>query len=524
MTRRRGNTGVWSWCVAVAVVVGAAAAGWAEIPFDPLEPLPDDAPFVLPRGFRQELVAYRNDPVNTLSSRGNWDMMTLNMDGTDEEGRYLLRSHETGSNAGVSRTDFVTGKTEMIVADPNFGAFDPAYWTPWNTLLTAEEWSGQGRLYEITNPLAPVGSVNIVQRTAIPLVSQEGLAFDRAGNLYFIDESNTGGLYKFVPTNPLSPDALVAGQSFVLRDLDSGDGTNVGLAQWVPITDVDGNPFPPEFGITDPFDNSQINRPGRRAADDVGASNYARPEDLEMGVLADGSEVLYMAVTSTHQVFSVQLDVDDARNAQVRVFADRNTVDAATGQQVGGDLAFVDNLATDGDGNLYIVEDNEPGDVWFAEDVDRDGVAERVALWATLTAPGSEPTGLFFDPRNPDIAYINVQHPSTPLGDATFRIIAPPLGDMDFDSDVDFDDISAFALGLIDADAYRQTYGVDATAKGDINDDGQLDFDDISGFVALLSGEPPTATGAVPEPSSAALALLTAVAVAAVGGRKPPRV
>jgi len=510
--------------IVLLALAATGATAVAEIPFDPLETLPDDAPFVLPPGYRQELVAYRNDPVHTLSSRGSWDMVALNIDGTDDAGRFLFRSHETGSNAGVSRTDFSTGLTEVIVADPDFGAFDPAFWTPWNTLLTAEEWSGEGRLYEITNPLAPVGSVNIVRRTAIPLVSHEGLALDRAGNLYFVDESNTGGIYKFVPTNPLSSDALVAGQSFVLRDLNSADGKNVGVAQWVPITDVDGNPFPPEFGITNPFDNSEINRPGRRAADDVGATNYGRPEDLEIGTLANGREVLYAAVTSTHQVFSIELDVDAAHDTQVRVFADRGTTNVATGSSVGGDFSFPDNLATDSDGNVYIVEDNEPGDVWFVEDTDHDGVAERVALWATLTTPGSEPTGLFFDPLNPDISYIDVQHPATGLGDATFRIIAPPMGDMNFDSDVDFDDIGAFALGLVDPAGYRQAFGVEATANGDTNDDGRFDFDDITGFVALLTGQGQAGSIlAVPEPPTFALAMLVACAAVLAVARHPPR-
>jgi photosystem II stability/assembly factor-like uncharacterized protein len=62
-------------------------------------------------------------------------------------------------------------------------------------------------------------------------------------------------------------------------------------------------------------------------------------------------------------------------------------------------------------------------------------------------------------------------------------------GDMNDDEIVDFDDISAFVLGLSDPAAYHQLYPqLDPGLSGDTNGDGLLDFDDINGFVALLSG------------------------------------
>ena len=41
----------------------------------------------------------------------------------------------------------------------DFGALDPATWTPANTLLVAEEWSGEGRMFEVMNPMADVQRV-----------------------------------------------------------------------------------------------------------------------------------------------------------------------------------------------------------------------------------------------------------------------------------------------------------------------------------------------------------------------------
>jgi hypothetical protein len=61
------------------------------------------------------------------------------------------------------------------------------------------------------------------------------------------------------------------------------------------------------------------------------------------------------------------------------------------------------------------------------------------------------------------------------------------VGDMDFDGDVDFDDIDDFVLGLNDPAAYEALYGVPPATNGDMDGDGDQDFDDIAGFVAALA-------------------------------------
>jgi secreted PhoX family phosphatase len=82
---------------------------------------------------------------------------------------------------------------------------------------------------------------------------------------------------------------------------------------------------------------------------------------------------------------------------------------------VGGAFNSPDNLAIDAAGNMYIIEDQGGGNanIWMATDADRDGVAESVGVWASLRTAGAEPTGLFFDLNNPNMAYVNVQHPSS---------------------------------------------------------------------------------------------------------------
>jgi len=95
---------------------------------------PLEQPFVLPPGFQQTIIAREGDGGST----DNWDMNTLNETGP-HAGRFLYRSHETLQAGQISVTDLQTGLTRVLVARPDWNRMDGMVWTPWGTLLTAEE-------------------------------------------------------------------------------------------------------------------------------------------------------------------------------------------------------------------------------------------------------------------------------------------------------------------------------------------------------------------------------------------------
>lgn len=423
---------------AAAAVLGTTAIAAAGSPFQTgpmgFTPLPEtaastatpdpDGPFAVPTGYTQHLVSGETadrcggDGLNIYGDGlDDWeDMNTVNETGR-QAGRYLYRTHEVRLNSvpdatypaggAVSVVDLETCEARVIAQREDWTALDGIVWTPWGTILFAEETTG-GRLFELVLDKKDPMSGTIYERPAVGQMAHEGIEVGTDGSVYVIDEQRGqtssdggGGIYRFVPD---TYGDLSSGSLYTLA-VDDGDGDgkigeNVGQGSWV--------------GPIDPTDV--------RAETEA---SYQRPEDLERI-----GDVLYVAITEgtrpnggeayDGRILAVNLDsleVTDYVKPGVLAPVEIG-VPGAAGFQTGFDNP--DNLAHGPDGKLWIVEDNVPSDIWVA--VGSDPMhADSIGLFATLTDVGAEGTGIYFG-KDPKTLFVNVQHSIYDDGDGTWAI------------------------------------------------------------------------------------------------------
>jgi hypothetical protein len=405
-------------------------------PFEQFTPLPASSPcigdvgtraakpFLIPAGFEQQVVAQEGEPGLNVNS-DNWDMSTQNEFGKDA-GRYIYRTHEnrSGQASQVSLTDLKTGQNRILAERADWEAFDGIVWTPWGTILAAEEviataapdpqvpQARAGLVYEFfidrndPSKLDPSreritlgdGTSDSTQdgiraRPALGAKSHEGMRFDRRGNLYGIAESRgrttagqSGGIFRFVPDRKGD---LSRGQ---LQAFDSPNGQD-GAGRWIDL------------------DRTQVQIDADREAEMKGANEYVRPEDVETGQSTgrdrnNGGNTLYVALTEGDDegVLAIDLSSKDRPFAYDYVGKQAGNASEAEG------FDAPDNLALDRKGNLVVAEDppvNPIGADYFVaapprgEDDDEEGgkrhqPASTVQRFASLKDCLGEPSGPYF--------------------------------------------------------------------------------------------------------------------------------
>ena len=377
------------------------------------------APWKLPKGYTQTIVSDETRLNIYDGGRDDWhDMNTVNETGP-MAGRFMYRTHELRypdnqpEGGSLSVVDLHTGETTLLAQDTSYNALDGVRWSPWGTVVFAEE-TAAGRFFEIELNDDLITAKAIHDRPAVGRLAHEGIDFDADGNVYVVDEHRGrsvgcdgvvpcgGGVYKFVSE---TYGDLSAGSLYVLK-VTGPDGT--GQGEWVGPIDAE---------------NARI------AGTAAGGQSYQRPEDLEV---ING--ILYVAVTEgpgdetgkehyEGRVISVDLDSMAVRNfvkADVNVAVEIGKP-GEDGHQSGFDS--VDNLAEAPNGDLIMIEDNKPSDIWFASTKTNEfGSSEDVRLFASLTDPGAEGTGIYFSPLDSNTLYVNIQHSAADDGDATWAI------------------------------------------------------------------------------------------------------
>ncbi|MBV2090315.1 MAG: DUF839 domain-containing protein [Candidatus Thiodiazotropha sp. (ex Ctena orbiculata)] len=460
-------------------------------------------PWVTPAGINQKNLLSMREVEDSILSPGQSmvrvphagrNASMFDMIAYDPSGEYLFIPHETPWGAGLSRYDIENNFNQVIFQGdgagincldfqpqeprlPNdicpdwvndYAAFDPSRFTPNGTVFLGEEWSGEGRIIEILNPMeAGERDAEYRELDSIANVAHEGINFSLQSKktIYYIDEWRSGSIYKFVMRKKGD---YTKGQTFVLSvddfipsggvaaDLYNEQASGVvrtGAATWIPLTDKHGNPLD---GITDPFRNGPTNDPrtnvdtrgGRVAADDANGTPYGRPEDMEVGKLRNGNEVIYFTATSENIIYSVEMT--GKKTAMVREFVNGDVTPKNDGfAPTAGMLNSPDNLAQDALGNIYIIEDapnssTTGGDIWFARDKNNDGVAESIDHFMSIRVNGSEATGMIFNPAKPTEFVVAVQHPESTNLETTLD----GLGDAVWQFNLDDDEYRKFVRKL----------------------------------------------------------------------------
>jgi secreted PhoX family phosphatase len=380
---------------------------------DPASPVLANEPWIIPEGFSQEIISDESDL--NIYVGVDWPDMNVVNETKKHAGRYLYRTHEVrpgndqrvdGTLGGaVSVVDLKTGVTKEVAARADWEALDGLLWTPWHTLLFAEETitaqrgdpdvpqATSGLVYEMKlDKRDPMKMESVAVRPLLGSLSHEGIETDAEGNVYVIDEDRKGSIYKFVPENYGD---LSSGQLYALK---VENGAKTGNASWIAL------------------DMNQVQISARVAAQAVGATSFCRPEDLERI-----GQTMYAALTcedvtnpaninGAGAVLSISLDDTPVVNYFVAHGVNVGYENKTTG--VSG-LKSPDNLANGPDGKLWIVEDNVPSDIWVAEpDRDGDGYSDGVSLFASLQDSGAEGTGIYFG-KDPHALFVNVQHSVT---------------------------------------------------------------------------------------------------------------
>ncbi len=260
-------------------------------------------------------------------------------------------------------------------------------------------------------------AVKVIDRPAIGRLAHEGIDIDPKGNVYVVDEHRGrsmgckgitpcgGGVYKFIPDTYGN---LASGSLYVLGIKKNTRRDNTGQGEWLG-----------------PIDAANA----RQSGSHFGGASYQRPEDIEII-----NNTLYVAITEgprdeygkeyyEGRVISINLKtliVSNFVKPGVNVAVEIGKPGEA-GFQTGFDS--IDNLATSPDGRLVMIEDNKPSDIWFASTTtNKFGASKEVMLFASLTDPGAEGSGIYFSPTDPNTLYVNVQHSAAKDGDATWAI------------------------------------------------------------------------------------------------------
>jgi secreted PhoX family phosphatase len=350
----------------------------------------------------------------TLSSGqtmdGNFDFTGYVPIGGGSTNGYLSISSETVSaNCAILSLSFnsgtklwsITSSGNVVFPFSDIGsvrAFCAGTVTPNNHIMVCEEtilsgdgngdgYNDDGWIIEIDPATRTVvnqdGTGGVDKLWALGRQQHEDIAIKADGSVAYwtADNSSAGFVYKFVPTLPGN---FSAGALFVLQTT-----AGLGTGTWVPVANTT---------ISDRNNTVTLSTA-------AGGYNFNRVEGIEIG--PDGK--VYFPSTTSGNIYRFR-DLGTTVD-QLEVFV------ASTNYDVDGTGPYApeawgtgaDNIAFDGEGNLWVLQDGGRNHIWVVGP-DHTAATPNVRLFATTPA-GSEPTGISFSPDY-KFLFLSIQHPS----------------------------------------------------------------------------------------------------------------
>lgn len=204
------------------------------------------------------------------------------------------------------------------------------------------------------------------------------------------DDATNGFVYKFVPSVAGN---FSSGSLYVLQTTAA-----LGTGTWQLIANT-----------------TQADRNNTVALSNAaGAYNFSRIEGIEFG--PDGK--IYFPSTTSGNVYRFRDLGATVDELEVFVASTSYDVDGAGPYAPEPWGLGADNIAFDGEGNLWVLQDGDRSHIWVVSP-DHTAANPKVRLFATTPA-GSEPTGITFSPDY-KFLFMSIQHPdanTTPQTDA----------------------------------------------------------------------------------------------------------
>jgi len=286
--------------------------------------------------------------------------------------------------------------------------------TAWNTIISCEETLSYSDLNnDGHNDLGwcvevdPITKTVIDKRWALGNFKHENIAIHNNNRTVYLGaDSNPGYLYKFVATNA---EDLSTGALYVFSGSKNGSGN------WIQIN----NSTPDDQHTT------------LEQSVNVGATVFNGIEDVEIG--PEG--LIYFAVKGEGRVYRFQ-DSDPLTGMNV---IGMETFVGNASYEIQHEYGVTpvdwgygnDNLAFDGEGNLWVLQDGGDNFIWVIEK-NHTQVNPKVKIFGS-TPKGSEPTGITFSPDY-RFLFMSIQHPNS-SNNATSQLDA--VGNfIDFDNDI----------------------------------------------------------------------------------------